>query len=52
MDPTAQIWIVMKQSTDLELKGHFKVEMNVKDSHTHNINHRLQMVTKRSQQSD
>ena len=28
------------------------VEMNVKNSHTHNNNHRLQMLTKRSQQSD
>ena len=51
-DPTTQIWIVMKQSTNLELKDHFKVEMNVKDSHTHNNNHRLQKLAKRSQQSD
>ena len=28
------------------------VEMNVKNSHTHNNNHRLQKLTKRSQQSD
>ena len=28
------------------------VEMNVKNSHTHNNNHRLQNLTKRSQQSD
>ena len=46
MDPTAQIWIVMKQSNNLELKDHFKVEMTVKDSHTHNNNHSLQKLTK------
>ena len=28
------------------------VEMDVKNSHTRNNNHRLQMLTKRSQQSD
>ena len=52
MLPT-QIWIVMKQSTNLELNEPIVgVVMNVKCSHTHNNNHRLQKLTKRSQQSD
>ena len=43
----------MKQSTNLELNEPImELGMNVKNSHTHNNNHRLQKLTKRSQQSD
>ena len=47
------IWIVIKQSTNLELNEPIDevVLMNVKSSHTHNNNHRLQKLTKKSQQS-
>ena len=48
-----KIWIVKKQSTNLEL--HEPIvgwESMLKSSHTHNNNHRLQKLTKRSQQSD
>ena len=44
-----KIWIAIKQSTNLELNEPvLGVEMNVKYSHTHNNNHRLQMLTKRT----
>ena len=52
MDATTQIWIVIKQTTNLELKDRFWADMNVEDSNTHNNNHRLQMLTTRSPQSD
>ena len=35
MDATPQIWIVIKQSTNLELKNQFLAWENVKNSHTH-----------------
>ena len=48
-----KIWFAMKQSTNLELNEQvFGVGLNVKNSHTHNNNHRVQKLTKRSQQSD
>ena len=48
-----KIWIAMKQSTNLELHEHsFGVGMNVKELTHSQQNHRLQMLTKRSQQSD
>ena len=34
MDATTQIWIVIKQLTDLELKTWFLAQKNVKYSHT------------------
>ena len=46
MDATTQIWIVIKQPANLELKNQFLAWENMKYSHTHNNNHRLQMLTK------
>ena len=48
-----KIWIVIKHSTNLELnESVLEWERMWKSSHTHNNNHRLQKLTKRSQQSD
>ena len=48
-----KIWIAIKQSTNLELNEPILgLEQMLKSSHTHNNNHRLQKLTKRSQQSD
>ena len=47
-----KFWIVIKQSTNLELKDCFWVDMNVKDSHTHNNNHMSSAHKKVSNQTD
>ena len=46
-----KIWIAIQQSSKMELNEQsFGVGMNLKYSHTHNNNHRIQKLTKKSQQ--
>ena len=51
MDATTQIWIVIKQSTNLMLKTQFWLGMNVKTLTHSQQQPQVPNVTKRSQQS-